>query len=627
MKLFSFNCLKKQGPWFFPIVLTAGIIIGFASIVLVSQFLPAKKFIAQQNNQNQQLPTTSSTTNEEVDVNQLTTSTVDLPATVSAAAMHWETPTKIARKEYFDLLSGITNDKSGLWSLLQVTSTDGLGGDAPEFVGMSSIWKLGTVQSGPWKDGTVYALDVFANYPERGAHEFVLSADKAKMALVGCGTLDDGTYYMPISLLQAQVERTPVCLNGINPLKKLHVNGRTFELTDRPVNQMQFNYELNQYAYLALSDKPIVVTDEGVSLYTAKENSFGMGMGGCLASVLPDGSVVNYAVFLPEKGTAKDEYGRTYPTYDIQWTNGFVNTNTYVGLVFAGCGGGYCPNMASSTLVGSEDHLIVVGTEKTTGDKLYAPKDPVNHPLVKQTYEMWYDPSFTKKPSIQDMIVTYKVPIFFWKDPMGRWIQYGVSGLVPQAECGKPVIYLYPQTTTNVTVKLPKFIHVTVSDPLYPANGWNVTASSSGMLISRDDGKVYDSLYWEGTGVNYQTPKTGFVVKGSDIASFLQTTLPRYGLNPKETADFMDFWVPKIQSVPYARISFLTDAWSQAAPLSVSPRPQTSIRIFMDWKPLSAPISIKAPSIVTPIRNGFTLVEWGGTLYPPSSKALRGIGK
>jgi hypothetical protein len=115
--------------------------------------------------------------------------------------------------------------------------------------------------------------------------------------------------------------------------------------------------------------------------------------------------------------------------------------------------------------------------------------------------------------------------------------------------------------------------------------------------------------------VGYQVPETGFIVKNGEAESFLSSILPKYGLNQKESQEFMEFWVPKMQQAPYYRVSFLTDDWSKAAPLFVSPRPKTSIRIFMDLKPLSAPISIKEPKIITPARDGFTLVEWGGLLY------------
>jgi hypothetical protein len=164
-------------------------------------------------------------------------------------------------------------------------------------------------------------------------------------------------------------------------------------------------------------------------------------------------------------------------------------------------------------------------------------------------------------------------------------------------------------------VKLPPFINVTVSDPAYPVEGWRVTAQPDGKLTDHRDGKTYGSLYWEGTGVGYAAPKDGWVVKDGDVEKFLADTLPRYGLNETEAREFMEFWVPEMKGAPYYRVSFLTSAWSKAAPLYVSPRPKTVIRIFMDWQPLSGPMDLPAPEIVAPERNGFTLVEWGGTLF------------
>jgi hypothetical protein len=50
-------------------------------------------------------------------------------------------------------------------------------------------------------------------------------------------------------------------------------------------------------------------------------------------------------------------------------------------------------------------------------------------------------------------------------------------------------------------------------------------------------------------------------------------------------------------------------------PLDVAPAPDTIIRINMEWKALDAPIKVKQQNLpATPIREGFTLVEWGGTI-------------
>jgi len=78
------------------------------------------------------------------------------------------------------------------------------------------------------------------------------------------------------------------------------------------------------------------------------------------------------------------------------------------------------------------------------------------------------------------------------------------------AECGEPVIYLYPTKTTDVSVKVGADIRI--SEPDY-GNGWNVTAKPSGELTV--NGSKYDSLFWEGQG-NGDYPyvdESGVVVK------------------------------------------------------------------------------------------------------------------
>ncbi len=261
----------------------------------------------------------------------------------------------------------------------------------------------------------------------------------------------------------------------------------------------------------------------------------------------------------------------------------------------------------------SDAAVVAIGKTKE-GQPVYMPKDPTKSESVRLAYEGWYVPDTDKKPDFSEFLRLKPVPVIFWKDAFGRWAKYLDADVKPMAECGKPVIYLYPEKTTAVSVRLPGFIEVTVSEPAYPASGWRTVARPDGRL-TMSDGKEYGSLYWEGLGVVYLPPKTGFLVKDGDQAAFLSDVLPKYGLNLTEAKEFMDFWLPQMKGSPYYRVSFLTNEWDQAAPLYVNPRPETSIRIFMDWQKLSGPMDLKAPEIATPEREGFTLVEWGGLLY------------
>ena len=47
--------------------------------------------------------------------------------------------------------------------------------------------------------------------------------------------------------------------------------------------------------------------------------------------------------------------------------------------------------------------------------------------------------------------------------------------------------------------------------------------------------------------------------------------------------------------------------------LDVTPVPDTVLRVFVVWRGLDAPVEIEAQTLTAPTREGFTLVEWGGT--------------
>lgn len=177
----------------------------------------------------------------------------------------------------------------------------------------------------------------------------------------------------------------------------------------------------------------------------------------------------------------------------------------------------------------------------------------------------------------------------------------------------KPVIYLYPEEETEVSVKLNLNGVLTCTYPAYE-NGWTVTASPDGTLTDAR-GRRYDYLYWEGK-VDFDTDFTdGWCVKGDELVPFLEKTLPELGLTEKEANEFIVYWLPILQENAYNLISFDAESYCENAPLTVSPAPDTVIRVFMTCKALEEPVNIPAPELPTPPeRSGFTLVEWGGTI-------------
>lgn len=174
----------------------------------------------------------------------------------------------------------------------------------------------------------------------------------------------------------------------------------------------------------------------------------------------------------------------------------------------------------------------------------------------------------------------------------------------------KPVIYLYPQEETRVTVCLDYCGELTCTYPKYDG-GWTVTAQPDGTLKD-SQGKEYNYLYWEGEGQKTSDFSTGFCVKGEETAAFLETALEKLGLNRKEANEFIVYWLPLMEQNPYNVISFQTKTYEEAAKLHISPKPDSLIRVFMAWYGTDTYIELPTQELTAPERKGFTAVEWGG---------------
>lgn len=178
----------------------------------------------------------------------------------------------------------------------------------------------------------------------------------------------------------------------------------------------------------------------------------------------------------------------------------------------------------------------------------------------------------------------------------------------------KPVIYLYPEEKTEVSVKV-DFVgegEITVSYPEY-GSGWNVTAMPDGTLYDAD-GNEYYCLYWEGSGKAALDMSKGFCVSGKDTAAFLREKLMGIGLTAREANEFIIYWLPLMQGNEYNIISLHTEEYSAAVPMTVSPAPDSVIRVFMTYAPSDKYVDIPAQQLPSYERSGFTVVEWGGGL-------------
>lgn len=180
----------------------------------------------------------------------------------------------------------------------------------------------------------------------------------------------------------------------------------------------------------------------------------------------------------------------------------------------------------------------------------------------------------------------------------------------------KPVIYLYPESSTEVEVKLDLNGELKCTYPEYN-DGWNVLARPDGTLIDLADNEEYSYLFWEGTQNTEYDMSKGFVVKGEDTAKFLQTTLKEMGLTPKEYNEFIVYWLPQMQDNPYNLITFQQEVYTDNAVLDITPTPDSVLRVFMVFQPLENYIEVEEPILESFERVGFTVVEWGGCQVTP----------
>jgi hypothetical protein len=138
---------------------------------------------------------------------------------------------------------------------------------------------------------------------------------------------------------------------------------------------------------------------------------------------------------------------------------------------------------------------------------------------------------------------------------------------------GKPVIYLYPKKTQDVTVRLNFMGRLSHTDPAYNG-GWHVTAEPDGTLTNLADGSKHDFLFWDGTSDFREWDfHEGFVVKGDEAKIFLLEKLPAMGLTPRETNDFIAYWAPRLSCSEYNLVTFSTAQYQAIAPLDITPAP------------------------------------------------------
>jgi len=326
---------------------------------------------------------------------------------------------------------------------------------------------------------------------------------------------------------------------------------------------------------------------------------------------LPDGTVAVYNIafdFLPDNAQKERVY-----KLPITWNDGTVNQQEYE-LYPMGCGVLHDAYDMSSQVQLSD--LKRIGMLSDGSDVLGYKS--ATHPAFEKWYKsLYWEKEGQKKP--KEDVLKHN-PQIFWQDPFGRILAFYSTQFISPAECGKPVIYLYPKEDMDVHVHVMPTQGFSVTEPEYGQNGWFVHATTEGAIKNYADNKQYPYLFWEGSSdaLLPRMENKGFVVKKSELSQFFDSTLVKLGLNSKEITDFKEFWIPQMntQNTPYYKITFLPKVFiNKSAPLTVKPKPDTVIRVLMDYQGLEQYRHVKEQKLYAPKREGFTVVEWGGILH------------
>ena len=451
-------------------------------------------------------------------------------------------------------------------------------------------YRVGTATNGPLQGETIYLFygpGMATDYPDG---LFVLNP-----GVIEVTEWMDGVANLPENISSAD--------NSI----KLKKDGELFAaMIDIEDMREWHEAEIDTLTFEGLEEIP------GNTLYTYNE---------CLFARTPSDLVVEYIIDIP---FIADEDEGSYSTPEISYNriDGDRVTGEYeiYNRVSYGCGSLCSPLKVVDR---SDDEFVKTGATDD-GSELYVLKDVYderyNELYTQRNTRAFVDTSDGQYNALGENKYAYEefinvVPLLYWKDPLGRWVEFVNTEFIILAEKCKPVIYLYPEEETDLHVEVKPNIGFTKTIPEYK-NGWNVTAYPNGTVIDRETGDDYDYLYWAGLVDGYPLIEEGWVVAQKDLPAFFDYSLPRYGLRGEEITDFTEYWIEDMDEAPYYAVSFVEQSIiDELSPLSIDKEPDVVMRILMTAQPLERPIKLNAPQLPEiPERRGFTVVEWGGTI-------------
>ena len=111
----------------------------------------------------------------------------------------------------------------------------------------------------------------------------------------------------------------------------------------------------------------------------------------------------------------------------------------------------------------------------------------------------------------------------------------------------------------------------------------------------------------------------GWCVPGKETEAFLRDILPQTGLSETECADLLAAWLPELKGRAYHQFTFCIGD----TPLEIyegytarirTDRIDSTLRVFLLTRPLDAPVELTPQTFEPFVREGFTVVQWGGVV-------------
>jgi hypothetical protein len=180
--------------------------------------------------------------------------------------------------------------------------------------------------------------------------------------------------------------------------------------------------------------------------------------------------------------------------------------------------------------------------------------------------------------------------------------------LEPLPAVDKPNLYLYPTRTMEISVTLgfPAGGGVTLSDPPY-VGGWSAVVEPDGSF-----GSGYDYLFYEAAAPDVWQRERGWVVERENLEAFFRENLTTTGFYANEIADFVEWWLPRLETHPYYALYPQYNAGiAEAVELALSPEPHSLIRLYYVVEGLAEPVELPPATIPAFESGGFTVHEWG----------------